>query len=120
MKWRRKIAVTALAGSAMMVLPIAVAPPASAGSAPQVVAAGRTAPGTLSSGPDGALSAAGAGRGGEPDATHSNCTPAGDSGEESCYGDTGSITKIDGDAQTRVVQGLPSLGGQEGVTGPGD
>src|SRR4051794_40986230 len=120
MKWRKKIAVTALAGTAMMVLPIAVAGPASAVSAPQVVATGLNGPGKLSFGPDGALYVAEAGMGGEPDATHSNCIPAGDSGEESCYGDTGSITKIDGDAQSLVVQGLPSLGGQEGVTGPGD
>src|SRR4051794_41676215 len=120
MKWRRKIAVTALAGTAMMVLPIAVSGPASAASAPEVVASGLNGPGKLSFGPDGALYVSEAGTGGEPNADHSNCIQAGDSSQESCYGETGSVTKIDGGVQTRVVQGLPSLGGQDGVTGPGD
>src|SRR3954451_18816432 len=57
---------------------------------------------------------------GEPNADHSNCIPAGDEGAESCYGDTGSVTKVDGDAQTRVVQGLPSLASEEGASGPQD
>src|SRR3954451_15566676 len=109
MKWRRKIAVTALAGTAMMVLPIAVSGPAGAASAPEVVASGLNGPGKLSFGPDGALYVAEAGNGGEPDADHGNCIPAGDSGDEQCYGETGSVTRIDGDAQSLVVQGLPSL-----------
>ncbi len=120
MKWRRKIAVTALAGTAMMVLPIAVAGPASAASKPEVVAKELNGPGKLSFGPDGALYVSEAGMGGEPNATHSNCIPAGDEGAESCYGETGSVTKVDGDAQTRVVQGLPSLASEEGASGPAD
>src|SRR4051794_15032200 len=120
MKWRRKIAVTALAGTAMMVLPFAVAGPAAAASAPEVVASGLNGPGKLSFGPDGALYVSEAGIGGEPNADHSNCIPAGDEGAESCYGPTGSVTKVDGGAQTRVVQGLPSLSSEEGASGPGD
>jgi hypothetical protein len=120
MKWRKGIGFTALAGAGMMVLPLAVAGPAGAVSETQVVASGLNSPGKLAFGPDGALYVSEAGTGGEANADHSNCIPAGDEGGEQCYGDTGSITKVDGDAQTRVVTGLPSLGGAEGAAGPAD
>ena len=120
MNWRRGIAFTALAGAAMAVLPITVAGPAGAASEPAVVASGLNSPGKLAFGPDGVLYVSEAGTGGEPNADHSNCIPAGDEGGEMCYGDTGSVTAIDGDAQSRVVTGLPSLAGDEGASGPAD
>jgi hypothetical protein len=104
----------------MMVLPITAAGPAGAASEPEVVASGLNAPNKLAFGPDGALYISEAGTGGEPNTDHSNCAPAGDEGGEMCYGDTGSITKLDGDAQTRVVEGLPSVAGDEGAIGPAD
>jgi hypothetical protein len=104
----------------MMVLPIATAGPASAASAPQIVASGLDNPEKLTFGPDGALYVAEAGIGGPPNATHSNCIPAGDQSAEACYGDSGAVTKIASGAQTRVVVGLPSLATSDGSSGPTD
>jgi hypothetical protein len=120
MRYRRGIAVGALAATAMTIVPIIIAAPAQAVSAPEVIATGLVSPQKLTFGPDGALYVTEAGNGGEPAADKSNCIPAGDSDQPACYGPTGAVTRIDGDAQTRVVSGLPSIGNAEGASGPTD
>lgn len=123
MRFRRGIAVGALAATAMSLVPIITAAPAHAVSAPEVIASGLVSPQKLSFGPDGALYVAEAGNGGEPAADNSNCIQAGDSSQPACYGPTGAVTKIDvanANAATQVVKGLPSLGNAEGASGPVD
>lgn len=70
----------------------------------------------LSFGPNGALYVAESGKGGS-----GPCVPSPEGGQ-SCYGDTGSITRIWKGNQERIVTGLPSLAGQGGVQaiGPAD
>ena len=129
MKIRRGIALWALAGAAMTVVPIVTAAPVAASSKPEIVASGLDNPEKLTFGPDGVdgpqLYIAEAGTGGTPNADHSNCIPAGDEGTEMCYGDTGGVRILelgDGDLLNGVV-GLPSLGSPdstEGSSGPTD
>lgn len=97
------------------------ATPAAAVSAPTVVAEGLNGPNKLTFGPDGDLYVAESGTGGADNClTEQNP----ESGEEqvTCYGETGSVTEIDldGETQTRVVEGLPSVGGDDGASGPVD
>ena len=124
MRYRRGIAISALAGAAMIVLPVVTPAPAMAASKPEVIASGLDNPEKLSFGPDGKLYVAEAGPGGTANADHSNCVPAGDQGQEACFGATGAVTKINlsDNSKSRVVQGLPSLGGpgSEGSSGPTD
>ena len=108
----------------MIVLPIVTPTPAMAASKPEVIASGLDNPEKLSFGPDGNLYVAEAGVGGPANATHSNCVPAGDAGQEACFGASGAVTKIvlSNNSKSRVVQGLPSVGGEgsEGSSGPTD
>ncbi len=122
MRYRRGVAVFALTGAAMMVLPIVTPTPAMAASKPSVIASGLDNPEKLSFGPDGNLYVAEAGVGGPANADHSNCVPAGDQGEEGCFGATGAVTKVvlADNSQSRVIEGLPSIGGPEGSSGPTD
>ena len=124
MRYRRGIAISALAGAAMIVLPIVTPAPAMAASKPEVIATGLDNPGKLSFGPDGNLYVAESGVGAPANATHSNCIATGDEGQEACVGPTGAVTKIvlSSHTQSRVVQGLPSGAGEggEGASGPND
>ena len=124
MRYRRGIAISALAGAAMIVLPIVTPAPAMAASKPEVIASGLDNPGKLSFGPDGNLYVAESGVGAPANATHSNCIATGDQGQEACVGPTGAVTKIvlSSHTQSRVVQGLPSGAGEggEGASGPND
>jgi hypothetical protein len=118
---RRRLAAGLL--GAMLTLSVVplTATPAAAVSAPTVVAEGLNGPNKLTFGPDGDLYVAESGTGGSE-----NCLTEQDpeSGEEqvTCYGETGSVTEIDldGETQTRVVEGLPSVGGDDGASGPVD
>jgi hypothetical protein len=118
---RRRLAAGLL--GAMLTLSVVplTATPAAAVSAPTVVAEGLNGPNKLTFGPDGDLYVAESGIGGSE-----NCLTEQDpeSGEEqvTCYGETGSVTEIDldGETQTRVVEGLPSVGGDDGASGPVD
>lgn len=126
MRYRRGVALLALSGAAMIVLPVVTPTAAMAASKPEVIASGLTNPEKLSFGPDGNLYVAEAGVGGPANSDHSNCVPAGDQGQEACFGTTGAVTKIDlshSNAQSHVVQNLPSVGSadsQEGSSGPTD
>jgi len=73
-----------------------------------VVATGLNNPRHLTFGPDGALYVVEAGAGG----TATCVTVPGPEGGDQCEGPTGSITKIAGGTQTRVLTGLPSVAGK--------
>src|SRR5438477_3421522 len=123
MRFRRCIAVRALYGSAIIVLPIVTPTPAMAASKPEVIASGLDNPQKLSFGPDGNLYVSESGVGAPANATHSNCIATGDGGQEACVGPTGAVTKVDlanNNAQSRVVTNLPSGAAQggEGASGP--
>lgn len=118
---RRRLAAGLL--GAMLTLSVVplTASPASAVSAPTVVAEGLNGPNKLTFGPDGDLYVAESGTGGADNClTEENP----ETGEEqiTCYGETGSVTEIDldGETQDRVVEGLPSVGGDDGASGPVD
>ena len=118
---RRRLAAGLL--GAMLTLSVVplTASPAAAVSAPTVVAEGLNGPNKLTFGPDGDLYVAESGTGGAENClTEENP----ESGEEqvTCYGETGSVTEIDldGETQDRVVEGLPSVGGDDGASGPVD
>ena len=126
LNFRRAISYFALSGAAMTVVPIVTATPVAASSAPEIVASGLDNPEKIAFGPDGPdgpqLYIAEAGTGGAPNADHSNCIPAGDEGQESCYGETGGVRVLelgDGDL-INVMVNLPSLGTSEGASGPVD
>jgi hypothetical protein len=108
---RRTIAAVATAAAAGLVL--AAAPAAQAQG--DVVATGLNNPRMLSFSPGGTLYVAEAGAGG------SGPCAVGETGE-ACLGATGSIMRVDlnGDNDTRVITGLPSLGTDEGASGPTD
>ncbi len=79
------------------------------------VASGLNNPRQLSFAPNGALYVAEAGTGGSG--------PCVDGAEgEVCFGPTGSVTRVAGGRQSRVITGLPSLAGEGGAaaTGPAD
>jgi hypothetical protein len=80
-----------------------------------VVASGLDNPRGLNWGPDGALYVAEAGRGGNGPCTETAEGPA-------CIGRSGAITRVEDDAQERVVTRLPSYAGENGMfaTGPHD
>ncbi|CAA9230021.1 MAG: hypothetical protein AVDCRST_MAG20-1196 [uncultured Acidimicrobiales bacterium] len=97
------------------------AAPAGAVSRAEVVARGLDDPYKLSFGPDGDLYVAESGRGGEGPCVDETEGPDGDPGPV-CFGASGAVTRVvDGDgAQSRVLEGLPSIAGDEGATGPSD
>jgi len=111
-----RLTVSALSGLAMVgasALVATAAPPADR--TPVAVATGLNNPRQLSIGPDGAIYVAESGVGG------SGPCIAGAEGT-ACFGRTGSITKISGGTQSRVVTGLPSVAGESGfgASGPSD
>ena len=114
MKARRRVT-RALAA---MVMAVSMVPlvglPAAAASDPQVIATGLNGPYKLTQGPDGAIYVAEAGTGG------ATCTdvvgPEGPA--EACSGSTGSVTRISGTTQSRMVTGLPSVMVGENPFGP--
>lgn len=101
---------------------VAWSPPAGAVSAPEVVAEGLDEPYKLSFGADGNLYVAEAGRGGAGPCADPPGGPE-DQGPM-CFGTTGAVTRVVGGdgAQSRVVEGLPSVSGAEGAEaiGPTD
>src|SRR2546422_10631217 len=92
MNFRRGLALFALSGAAMTVLPIVAATPVAAASKPEVVASGLDNPEKLSFGPDGPdgpqLYIAEAGGGGPPDARPSKCAPPRGPGAGAGHADT--------------------------------
>ena len=82
-----------------------------------VVANNLNNPRKLSIGPDGSVYVAEAGKGG-----NGNCASDPEGGGNVCAGLTGSITRIAGGTQTRVITGLPSVAPSDGsgATGPAD
>jgi hypothetical protein len=111
---RRFTSVFAALAMVMALVPL-MALPAAAVSAPEVVATGLDSPYKLTQGPDGAIYVAEAGAGGATCAT-----VVGPEGEEveACVGDTGAVTRIAGESQTRVATGLPSVNLGAEVIGP--
>ncbi|ACZ43300.1 conserved hypothetical protein [Thermobaculum terrenum ATCC BAA-798] len=104
-------------GLACMILMIGVVSPASSAQAATVtiVATGLNNPRHLAFGPDGAIYIAEAGKGGSGPCVNG---PEG----RTCFGNTGSITKIWHGGQARVVRGLPSAASPDGsfAIGPHD
>jgi hypothetical protein len=82
-----------------------------------VVAKGLNNPRGIGFGPDGALYVAESGSGGT-----GPCIESGPEGAPSCFGPTGSVTRITRHSQHRVLTGLPSVSEAGGVaaTGPVD
>lgn len=115
----RALAAAVLAASAFAV----VTPPAQAVTDPvtgwEIVATGLRNPRGLLILPDGRVAVAEAGANGV-----FPCNPPspGTSGKPACYSETGAITVIGNGTQTRVVDGLPSLGPPDGgsASGPHD
>jgi hypothetical protein len=81
-----------------------------------VIAKGLNNPRGLAFDSHGALYVAEAGKGG-----NGKCI-TGPEGDQECFGSSGSVTRIAGGHQTRVLTGLPSLAGKDGsgATGPSD
>ena len=119
MSLRLRRAATAVAALTLPTL-VVLAPPASAhgnhhGSHSSVIASGLNNPRQLSFSPDGDLYIAEAGTGG------TGPCMAGPEGE-TCFGLSGSVTKVPRGKQSRVLTGLPSLASPEGggAIGPAD
>jgi hypothetical protein len=100
MRWR---ALAVLGATALMMAGMA---PATAQTGAQVVASGLNNPRGLTFSPDGGLYVAEAGTGG------SGPCFTGPEGGPVCFGHSGSVTRIDGSGQRRVLTGLPSYGEQ--------
>ena len=81
----------------------------------QVVAAQLRNPRGMTVAADGTIYVAEAGRAG------GKCITVGEGEEtfEMCYGATSAVTRVRNGRQTRVISGLPSLGGREGVAASG-
>lgn len=120
MRRRHLVGAAAAATMAMTILPFSVNP-AGAVSEPEIVATGLNAPYKLTFGPDGALYVAESGTAGDEECLERTSPESGEV-METCYGATGSVTRIDLEAgeQERTVTGLPSIGGGGEVAGPAD
>jgi hypothetical protein len=80
----------------------------------KVVAEGLNNPRGIGIGPDGALYVAESGSGGS-----GKCIPSPEGGAPSCFGRTGSVTRITRHSQQRVLTGLPSVAEEGGVAAAG-
>ncbi len=80
----------------------------------KVVAEGLNNPRGIGIGPDGALYVAESGSGGT-----GPCIPSPEGGAPSCFGRTGSVTRITRHSQQRVLTGLPSVAEEGGVAAAG-
>jgi hypothetical protein len=80
----------------------------------KVVAEGLNNPRGIGIGPDGALYVAESGSGGS-----GKCIPSPEGGAPSCFGRTGSVTRITRHSQRRVLTGLPSVAEKGGVAAAG-
>ena len=90
-------------------LAVTVTAPAGAATDAEVIASGLNSPRGLTFAPNGTLYVAEAGTGGS-----GPCFP-GPEGEPVCFGNTGSVTRIDRKGgQTRVLTGLPSIANEDG------
>jgi hypothetical protein len=110
MRWR----IWAVLGAAALTM--AGMAPASAQTGPQVVASGLNNPRGLTFSPNGGLYVAEAGKGGSGPCFAGPEGPA-------CFGNSGSVTRIDRKVQKRVLTGLPSYGDEGTGTfaiGPSD
>jgi glucose/arabinose dehydrogenase len=118
---RRVVAGVAALSAVVSVGAVPWAAPAGAVSRAEVVARGLDDPYKLSFGPDGDLYVAESGRGGEGPCVDEAEGPDGDPSPV-CFGPTGAVTRVVGGdgAQSRVLEGLPSIAGEEGATGPSD
>jgi sugar lactone lactonase YvrE len=122
---RRALAVTA---AAIAAVGLSSAPASAHGRATpsgpdlRVVASGLDNPRGITTGPDGALYVAEAGRGSD-DPAHANCivTTDPESGEQvtNCLGFTSALTKISNGHVRRVVTGLPSVADASGMAAGG-
>src|SRR5215217_1820405 len=92
------------------VLALALATPAVAADDVKVVASGLDNPRGIDTGPGGYLYVAESGRGG------TGACSTNEQGEEVCFGTTGAVTRVkpDGDKQSRITTGLPSIAGPDG------
>ena len=79
-----------------------------------VVAVGLNNPRGIGFGPDGALYVAESGSGGT-----GTCIPSPEGGAPSCFGRSGSVTRITRHSQQRVLTGLPSVAEEGGVAASG-
>jgi hypothetical protein len=126
-----RISLHRVATIGVVALLAALAPAAAAGASPRkvhaaqagppglpTVATGLNNPRHLRFGPDGALYVAEAGSGGPT--TPGPCATDPVTNSPACVGGTGSITKIAGGQQSRVLTGLPSVAGSDGsgASGP--
>jgi hypothetical protein len=119
---RRRLLGAAVAGTTLLgVLTVGAAPAGAVSLPPEVVAEGLDSPYKLNFGPDGHLYVTEAGVGGDGPCVEHEGGPDGEGGE-ACYGPSGAITRVeDGDgAQSRVVEGLPSIGDGDEAIGAAD
>jgi hypothetical protein len=97
------------------VLALALATPAVAADDVKVIASGLDNPRGIDTGPGGYLYVAESGRGG------TGACSTNEQGEEVCFGTTGAVTRVkpDGDKQSRITTGLPSIAGPDGSSAIG-
>jgi hypothetical protein len=97
-------------------LTMAIMPPAVAQTGPEVIASGLNNPRGLTFSPNGGLYVAESGKGGSGPCFEGPEGPA-------CFGNSGSVTRIDRHGQRRVLTGLPSYGAEstgDVAIGPSD